>query len=184
MSLANLSLKLAAPCLALALAGCSTTGMSASSGAPQPLKRVDTARFYTGTWLEVARRPMFITDGCVAGTTSYSGARDGKVAVKDACREGNPGGKEKAIAGQGTILDTSTNAKLKVRYNAFISREYWILDRASDYSWFIEASPDFKDLYIFTRTVPSKKQLDRLVARASELGYDVSRLEFPEQPPR
>jgi len=177
--------KLPALLVALALAGC-TTPMSSSGGgnAPQPLKTIDVARFYSGTWLEVARRPMLITNGCVAGTTSYGGAKGTSVAVKDACRDGNPAGREKSITGEGTIVDTKTNAKLRVRYNAFATREYWILDRAADYSWFIEASPDFRDLYIFTRKVPSKRLLDQLVARAAALGYDTGKLEFPEQPPR
>ena len=185
MPITNPGRKLLLLCAAALMAGCTTTSMSSPVGsAPQPAKSIDPARFYTGTWLEVARRPMFITEGCVAGTTSYGGVKGSSVAVKDACRDGNPGGPEKAIAGQGTIIDTKTNAKLRVRYNAFISRDYWIIDRAADYSWFIEASPDFKDLYIFTRKVPSKQLLDRLVARAASLGYDVGKLEFPAQPPR
>lgn len=104
--------------------------------------------------------------------------------VFDACEVGEPGGSQRSIDGNGTILDPGTNAKLKVQYTSLISREYWIIDRAEDYSWFIEASPDFRDLYIFTRRVPSKAQLARLVARAEALGYDVSKLEFPEQPPK
>ena len=171
--------------VALALAGCTTSMPSSGGGnAPQPLKKIDAARFYSGTWLEVARRPMLITNGCVAGTTSYGGAKGTSVAVKDACREGSSAGREKSISGEGTIIDTKTNAKLRVRYNAFATREYWIVDRAADYSWFIEASPDFRDLYIFTRKVPSKRLLDQLVARAAALGYDTGKLEFPEQPPR
>jgi apolipoprotein D and lipocalin family protein len=170
---------------AIILTGCTTPiSSSGGGGAPQPLKRIDASRFYSGTWLEVARRPMLITNGCVAGTTSYGAAKGTSVAVKDACREGNPAGREKSITGDGTIIDTKTNAKLRVRYNAFATREYWILDRAADYSWFIEASPDFRDLYIFTRKVPSKRLLDQLVARAAALGYDTGKLEFPEQPPR
>lgn len=185
MLISNFGRTLLAPCIAVFLAGCTTTSMSSGVGsAPQPSKRIDVARFYTGTWLEVARRPMLITDGCVAGTTSYGGAKGTSVAVKDACREGNPAGREKSISGEGTIVDTRTNAKLRVRYNAFATREYWIIDRAADYSWFIEASPDFRDLYIFTRKPPSKRLLDQLIARAAALGYDVGKLEFPAQPPR
>ena len=153
--------------------------------APEPRKPIDPTRFYRGVWLEVARRPMWITDGCPAGTTAYTrGAQAGIVAVKDACRPGSPSGPEKSISGEGQILDPGMNAKLRVRYNLFIQRDYWIIDRANDYSWFIEASPDFRDLYIFTRRVPSKTQLAALVQRARALGYDVSKLEFPAQPPR
>src|SRR6218665_3156587 len=91
--------------VALALAGCTTSMPSSGGGnAPQPLKKIDAARFYSGTWLEGARRPMLITNGCVAGTTSYGGAKGTSVAVKDACREGNPAGREKSITGEGTII--------------------------------------------------------------------------------
>lgn len=160
--------------------------VSISSGAraPEPTKRVDPARFYSGTWLEIARRPMWITNGCVAGSTEYRRMERGKVAVRDACRQGAPSGRERSIEGDGTILDPVTNAKLRVRYNALATREYWIIDHAEDYRWFIEASPDFRDLYIFARSVPSRAQLSHLVRRAQALGYDVRQLEFPQQPPR
>ena len=59
----------------------------------------------------------------------------------------------------------------------------WILDHADDYSWFISADPKMEKLWIFTREVPDEALKARLVRRAAELGYDVSRLEFPAQPP-
>lgn len=153
--------------------------------APEPAKAIDAARFYDGRWYEIGRRPMWITDGCVAGTTDYAAAPEGKVAVKDACRNDTVSGKEKSIRGTGTILDPGTNAKLRVRYNLLISRDYWVFDRADDYSWFISGDPKFKDLYIFTRSgeVSDEKRRE-LVERARQLGYDVGKLEFPAQPPR
>lgn len=167
--------------LLVSLAGCVSVG---TGGAPEPRKSIDPARFYTGTWLEVARRPMVITINCPAGSTSYKQTRKNSVYVFDACEVGGRGGRQRSIDGDGKILDPGTNAKIKVQYTALLSREYWILDRADDYSWFIEASPDFRDLYIFTRRVPSKSQLERLVQRAASLGYDVKKLEFPQQPPK
>ena len=164
------------------LAGCAST-IPAGGGAPEPRKRIDPARFYSGTWLEIARRPMLITDGCVAGTTSYRLKSATDVSVLDACREGNRAGKERSIGGPGKILNPGQNTKLRVQYNAFISREYWILDRADNYSWFIEASPDFRDAYIFTRSVPSSRLRSELVGRLQKMGYDVRKLEFPAQPP-
>jgi apolipoprotein D and lipocalin family protein len=164
------------------LTGCA--GMGATGGSPEPRKRIDVARFYAGTWLEVARRPMLITVNCPAGSTSYKRVSSTSIYVFDACEVGGPGGRQRAIDGNGTILDPGMNTKLKVQYTTLLSREYWIIDRADDYSWFIEASPDFRDLYIFTRRVPTKAELSRLVARAKALGYDVSKLEFPEQPPK
>ncbi len=52
--------------LAVFLSGCMTMGGPAVK-APEPLKAIDVGRFYSGLWHEIARRPMAITDGCVAG---------------------------------------------------------------------------------------------------------------------
>lgn len=170
------------------LAGCAGAEMSGQS-APQPAKTVDVARLYTGLWHEVARRPMAITDGCVAGATEYKRGEGGAIEVLDSCRMGTPAGELKTIGGPGEILDPGTNAKLRVTYTVFgivpVVRDYWILDRAADYSWFISADPTFKDLYIFARDPGiSANQRRQLVQRASALGYDVSKLEFPELPKR
>jgi apolipoprotein D and lipocalin family protein len=170
------------------LAGCAGTDMSGPS-APQPAKPVDVARLYTGLWHEIARRPMAITDGCVAGATEYKRGASGAIEVLDSCRMGTPTGEIKTIGGPGEIIDAGTNAKLRVTYALFgvvpVVRDYWILDRAADYSWFISADPTFKDLYFFARDPQiSPSQRRQLVQRASKLGYDVSKLEFPEMPKR
>ncbi len=55
-----------------------------------------------------------------------------------------------------------------------------MLDIADDYSWFISSDPSFEKLFIYTREVPTQAELDALVRRAAELGYDTARLEFPE----
>ena len=65
-----------------------------------------------------------------------------------------------------------------------ITWDYWVLDHAEDYSWFISADPTFNRLFIYTRDLPSEQQVRALTERARALGYDVSRLEFPAQPAR
>ena len=172
---------IAAAALILVLAGCaSLSGGGSGPGAPQPLKPIDAGRFYSGRWLEVARLPMDITDGCVAGATAYALRDDGKVDVRDTCHVDTPQGRERAISGVGSFVDPGTNAKLRVRYLWLIVWEYWVLDRADDYSWFISSDPSFEKLFIYTREVPTPAELDALVRRAGELGYDTDRLEFPE----
>lgn len=146
----------------------------AQDRAPRP---IDPARFYKGVWLEVARRPMAITDGCVMGTTSYTrGAQPNQVHVRDACRKGN---EVTALTGEGEILDPGLNSRLMVHYNPLLAVEYNVVDRAHDYSWFISTSPTLDNLFVFTRKRPSSKQLSTLVNRARALGYNTSDLEFP-----
>lgn len=149
----------------------------ASVSAQDRPKPIDPSRLYRGTWLEVARRPMWITDGCIAGTTGYRlGAQPNQVQVRDACRKGS---EETVLGGSAEILDPGVNSRLMVRYNPLLSVEYDIIDHANDYSWFIETSPTLDNVFIFTRKRPSAKELAALVNRVRLLGYDTSNLEFP-----
>jgi apolipoprotein D and lipocalin family protein len=145
-------------------------------------KVVDVSKsHYSGTWLEIGRTPMFITDGCVAGFTTYSaGKTPQEIDVLDGCYEGTPSGKLKSIRGKGRILDFETSkAKLRVRYPLFITFNYWVLYKSPDRSWFISADPKMNNLWIYARSAPTKKQLAVMVRKAQSLGYDVSKLEFP-----
>ncbi len=170
---------------AFALAGCVTAPSPSEYRAPQPAKPVDVQRLWSGRWHEIARLPDRLTDGCVAGASIYTPVEGTRVDVRDTCQVGTPQGKEKAIGGRGEILDPGTNAKLRVKYLAgFVTWDYWILDRADDYSWFISADPTFERLFIYTRDLPTEAQVRSLTERARGLGYDVSRLEFPAQPAR
>lgn len=140
------------------------------------------ADHYRGTWLEIGRRPMWLTNGCVAGYSTYRrGKSPNEVLVEDGCRVGNPKGRLKTIRGTGRIVDfDSENAKMRVRYPLLITFNYWVLYKSPDKSWFISADPDLTNLWIYARTVPSKAKLHTMVRKASELGYDVRKLEFPE----
>lgn len=165
----------------LALAGCATT---ASTSRLHVAPSIDAARFYAGTWYEIGRRPMSLTNGCVAGGTTYTLQDNAKVTVLDFCHAGSPAGALKTIGGPARIVDPGTNAKLHVSYRLFgfipVQRDYWVLERADDYSWFISADPSFHDLWIYTRAPsPTAGQIATLVARAKALGYDVGLLEFP-----
>lgn len=138
---------------------------------------------YSGKWLEIGRRPMFITDGCVAGYTTYApGGSDDQVNVEDGCYEGTPSGKQKTIKGTGTLVDAGAeNATLRVRYPFLITFTYHVIYKSPDRSWFISSDKSMTNLWIYSRTVPSKSRLRTMVAKAKALGYDVNRLEFPPQ---
>jgi apolipoprotein D and lipocalin family protein len=164
-----------------------TASPAAGLLAPAPAKPVDAARFYNGVWAEIGRRPMGITNGCVAGATAYTLISATRVTVRDTCHSRTPLGREKAIGGPARILDPGLNTKLRVSYKVFgvftLRRDYWILDHDDAYTWFISADPGFRNLWIYTRNPHVDPQtLGGLVDRAKALGYDVARLEFPAQP--
>ena len=160
------------------LAGCAS--VPTGSSAPKTAEAVPMSH-YSGTWLEIARRPMMLTKNCVAGFTTYGpGAKAGEIAVEDGCHQDTPSGKLKTIKARGILHDAgSDNAKLEVRYPLFITWNYWVLYEAPDHSWFISADPAMKNLWIYTRTVPSADALAVMVAKAKSLGYDTNQLEFP-----
>jgi apolipoprotein D and lipocalin family protein len=169
----------------VALTGCVTAPSPSEYRAPQPAKPVDVQRLWSGRWHEIARLPDRLTDGCVAGASIYTRVEGSRIDVRDTCQVGSPQGREKSIGGRGEILDPGANTKLRVKYLAgFVTWDYWVLDRADDYSWFISADPTFDRLFIYTRNLPTRTQVRNLTERARALGYDVRRLEFPAQPER
>ncbi len=164
------------------LAGGSAAQAAAAS--PPATTTVDAARFYSGTWYEIGRRPMSLTNGCVAGGTTYTKLSGDKVKVEDFCHKGSPSGALKTIGGPAQIVDPGANAKLHVSYHVFgivtLPRDYWVLEHADDYAWFISSDPSFHNLWIYTRNPhPSQTEVAALVARAKALGYDTALLEFP-----
>ena len=182
-----LAVAMLAFCISL-VGGLGATRAADEQGAPQPVKPIDAAQFYTGRWYEIARTPQWITKGCVAGTTDYLKEPTGRMIDRDACRDGGPMGKEKLFAGPVTILNPGQNTKVTVDYKVFgfftVSRTYWMLDHGDDYGWFIASDPTFKSMNLFTRNPrPSPDTVKQLTAMAAALGYDVSKLEFPTQLP-
>ena len=164
---------------ALSLSACATMPVGAALHTAEAIPM----SHYSGTWHEIARHPMALTDGCVAGYTTYSpGTTPGAIAIEDGCHDKTPTGKPKTIHADGTLDDAGgANAKLTARYPFFITYRYWVLYEAPDHGWFISATPDMKNLWIYTREIPAAEALKPMVARAQSLGYDVRQLEFPAQ---
>ena len=172
---------------ALTTAGCASMG-DGTAAAPEPAKPIETARFFTGRWYEIARTPLGLTKNCVAGTTDYVTGPDGALLDHDACRMDTPEGKVKHFDGPAVILNPGVNNKVRVDYALYgfipVHVTYWMEDHGDDYGWFIVATPDFKNLSLFTRDPrPPQAEVDRLTARAKALGYDVGKLEYPARFP-
>src|SRR5579864_2493455 len=177
---------------AAALAAAATLVLSAASAgaqppgaAPQPTKPVDPRRSYAGRWYEIARLPNKLQNGCQAPTADWSKRSDGSLALVQTCRQGSPSGPLQTWTAAGHIIDGSNNSKIRIGFfGGIIHQDYWIIDRADDYSWCLMSTPSSRWLWIMARrpSVPQSLK-SSLVERARSLGYDTTRLIYDQQPP-
>lgn len=174
---------LTAALAALSLSAC--TAMPVGNPAvPEPAKRVDFAR-YQGRWYEFARYENWFERDCTGVTAEYARRRDGLISVVNTCRKGTPDGPLKLARGRAKPAGDRLDAKLKVSFFGPFFGDYWVLDRAEDYSWAIVGEGSGKYLWVLTReAVPTPDQREALVARVIGLGYDTKLLHFTQQPPK
>lgn len=165
---------------ALSLTAC-VSGPSGNPNPPQPAKAVELER-YLGRWYEVARYDMRFEKGCEGVTAEYSKRPDGLIRVLNTCRQGAVDGPVKTAEGKAKVVDTKTNAKLKVSFFGPFFGDYWVLDHADDYSWSIVGEGSGKYLWLLSRKLPTQADRDALTARAKALGYDVTMLRQTQQP--
>jgi len=167
----------------LVLGGCAAAFSKHAVGnvaVPQPAKSVELSR-YLGRWYELARYEQGFQKDCDGVTADYILRADGNISVLNSCRK--PDGKQKQANGKAKIVDTATGAKLKVSFFGPFYGNYWVLDRAEDYSWSIVGEPSGRYLWILSREPnPSQAKRDALIARAKALGYDTSMLRITKQP--
>ena len=168
---------------ALALGGCAVLGPKHPQGnaaVPPPAKSIELSR-YLGRWYEVARYEQSFQKDCQGVTADYALRPDGRISVVNRCRK--PDGKVTDARGVAKIVDPATNAKLKVSFFGPFYGDYWVLDRADDYSWAIVGEPSGRYLWLLARTAtPPASQIDALIARARALGYDTTLLVRTVQP--
>jgi apolipoprotein D and lipocalin family protein len=148
---------------------------------------VDLSR-YVGDWYEVARLPNRFEAKCAADVmASYRREDGGTIEVINSCRTAD--GAITNAKGVARVVDTSSNAKLKVRFApAFLSflpmvwGDYWILGLQPEYRWAVVGSPDRKYLWVLSRTCAmDEHEYAQAVDRARANGFDVSRLEKTRQ---
>ncbi len=158
-------------------------GVAAAADKPlEVVPHVEIAR-YLGTWYEIATIPSRFQKDCVGVTATYTLRPDGKIDVLNACRLKTLDGKQKSVRGKAWVVDTATNAKLKVQFFWPFRGDYWIIGLDSDYRWAIVGSPDRAYLWILARTTGMEEGLySELVFLAKEKGFDVTRLKKTLQP--
>lgn len=117
-----------------------------SAGVPSPevrtVPRVDLQK-YVGVWHEIARYPNRFQKHCDRNVTAeYSILADGRIRVVNRCLRTD--GSQSEAVGVARVVDSATNAKLKVRFAPswlkmfpFVWGDYWIIALADDYSYAI-----------------------------------------------
>ena len=142
---------------------------------PEPAKSVH-IKSYLGRWYEIARYEVGFERDCEGVTADYSVRTDGLVRVVNTCREGSPNGPAR-----------SAEAKARITQAVEAGRsvgDYWVLDRAEDYTWSIVGEQSGKYLWLLSRdATPPPDVTAMLIARARALGYDTSLLRMTRQPP-
>ncbi|HEX7758641.1 MAG TPA: lipocalin family protein [Caulobacteraceae bacterium] len=168
--------------LLLGLAAAVVFAPPALARAPQPVRAVATTLF-SGRWYEIARTPNMAQKDCQGSSSDFSGWVSGAFAVTQVCHKGSPQGPVKTFNAKAKILPASGNAKMKMSFfGGLVSQEYWILDHADDDNWAIMATPGGNYVWVLSRR-PVLDPAAKAVAlqRVHTLGYDLSRLAYPQQ---
>ena len=176
---------LIAPLLAaslLALAPATQAAVTGNPNVPSPTKPVDIDR-YVGRYYELARYENVFQRGCEAVSADYSKMAGGLIRIVNTCRDKAPDGPVRSVDGRAKLVEGSRNAKFKVSFlGPLFLGDYWVLDRAEDYSWAIVSDHSGKFLWILHRDpTPPTAVRTALVAKAKALGFNTDMLRFTRQ---
>lgn len=164
-------------CTALLCFGCGSV-----KSPPSVVGSIDLLR-YSGTWYEIARYPNRFEKGCEGVTATYRLVDDGSLEVINRCRRLDSGERVSEIKGRARISDAQNPAKLKVTFFWPFYGSYWVIELADDYSWAVIGHPRRKYLWILARQAHLEKdQLQKILLRIANQGYDPEKLIYPKQP--
>ncbi|NIK87810.1 apolipoprotein D and lipocalin family protein [Rhizomicrobium palustre] len=160
---------------AFALAACSH-----SREELPPLKtvsHVDLNR-YLGTWYEIGAIPQWFQQGCTATTATYSLRKDGQIDVLNACAKNSLDGPRDEAHGRAKVVDSATNAKLKVTFFWPFYGDYWIIELGENYDYAVIGHPSRDYFWILSRKPRMDEALyTAILARAKAQGYDITRVQ-------
>ena len=141
----------------------------------QTVSSVDLSR-YVGTWYEIARYPNRFQNRCAGNVSAnYEIREDGNITVVNSCKEEN--GEINTATGKAKIVDSRTNARLKVSFFGPFYGDYWIINLGPNYEYAVVGTPDRNYLWILSRTPQMDDGLyDLLLQRIAAQGFDTARI--------
>ena len=149
-----------------------------------PLTVVDAVNLnrFLGMWYEIASYPSWFQKGCTGSTAEYSLLSDDKIQVINRCHKESLEGPLKVSKGKAEVVDTTTNAKLKVWFFWPFKGDYWIIDLSPDYQWAVVGEPSRKYLWILSRTPTMDGAIyQEILERLPQKGYDPVKLRRTDQ---
>lgn len=154
---------------ALAVAACSPNPVFRRSDEPLPVAYIDQAR-YLGLWHEQARLPNSFENGCLRATAEYARRDDGLISVRNTCVQAN--GQRRSADGRARPAGEAGEGKLEVSFFGPFWGDYWVLERADDYSWSIVGEPEGRYLWLLTRAETiTPREREAFEQRITRLGY-------------
>ena len=156
----------------------------ASSGEQDPVRTalyVDLERFM-GDWYVVALLPTPFEKNIANGVENYRLNDKGEILVTYTYRKGSPEGKEKVMRQKGWIVDDVSNAEWRVRPLWPLKLPYYVLEVGGDYDYTVIGTDSLDYLWIMSREpAMDGAELEEIIARMGERGYDREKIQFMEQ---
>ncbi|HEF9974800.1 TPA: lipocalin family protein [Campylobacter coli] len=135
---------------------------------------------YMGTWLEMARKPAFFQKSCVQSKTEYQLEYEGStpvVNIKNICVKKD--GEVSQVQGKAKVKSPrALSVKFSIFMNLFNKTNYEILFIDTNYEVAVVGSPDKEYLWILSRKIIDKKEIDKLLDIAKQKGFDISDIVF------
>jgi apolipoprotein D and lipocalin family protein len=172
--------------LQISIAPIRALGSEANDERPvTPVRELNLER-YAGVWYEIAKIPDRFQKKCVRGTTAeYTLREDGRISVVNQCFKKD--GSLDDAKGIAKVVDTTSNAKLKVSFVSFFGwrpfwGDYWVIGLDESYAWAVVGTPDGKYGWILSRSPAlDEKTIQEILAIVEQNGYKRDTFEMSPQ---
>ena len=157
----------------VSLFGCSTVP---STDDIPVVKGFDAAR-YMGVWHEIARLPKWFERDLDNVTATYA-LEGGSLKITN---RGWRDGERKVSTAVGHFAGSADEGAFRISFFRPFYGDYRIIWLSPDYDLALVTGEDRSSLWILARTasIPAERR-DALVKMAADLGFDVSKLEYPK----
>ncbi len=157
-------------------------GLWAGTPRFEPVQDFDLER-YLGKWYEIARFNHSFERNLMNVTATYSLRDDGKVRVLNKGYKNSADGQYSRAEGKAKFADINTIGHLKVSFFGPFYGDYIIVEMDKEnYQYALIVSNSYKYLWILSRTPQlDSDTIDKLLTKATDLGFDLSGLIMVEQ---